>query len=59
LSNYLNKINNESAATAKEKEKEATAISLLKTLEDMLRNKIQKKEDEVHKIKNIAENDCV
>jgi hypothetical protein len=55
----LNKINNESAATAKEKEKEATAISLLKTLEDMLRNKIQKKEDEVHKIKNIAENDCV
>jgi hypothetical protein len=33
-------------------------VRLLKTLEDMLRNRIQKKEEEeVHKTKNIAEND--
>jgi hypothetical protein len=57
----LNKINESQtgteAAKEKEGEKEATAISLLKTLEDILRNRIKKKQEEVHKTKNIAEND--
>ena len=33
------------------------APPLLKTLEDMLHNKIEQKREEVHKTKNIAEND--
>ncbi len=51
--------NNKSAtaiATRKEEKQAATAISLLKALEDMLHNKIKQKK-EVHKTKNIAEND--
>jgi hypothetical protein len=57
LSNYLNKIKNDSAATAakrKRKKETTAAISLLKTLEDMLRNRIKKKEEEVHKTNEIA-----
>ena len=51
--------NNKSAspiAARKEEKQAATAISLLKALEDMLHNKIKQKK-EVHKTKNIAEND--
>jgi hypothetical protein len=33
------------------------ALPLLKALEDMLHNKIEQKKEEVHKTKNIAEND--
>ena len=60
----MNKINEsetrtEAAKEKGEKEKEATAISLLKILEDMLRNRIKNKQEEVHKTKNIAENDRV
>jgi hypothetical protein len=51
----LNKINNNgSAALGTE-----AAISLLKTLEGMLRNRILKKEEAVHKTKNIMENDRI
>jgi len=32
-------------------------LTLLKALEDMLHNKIKQKKEEVHKTKNIAEND--
>ena len=46
--------NNKSAARV---EKQAAAISLLKALEDILHNKIEQKKREVHKTKNIAEND--
>ena len=58
----MNKTNESEIGTgaAKEKagEKEATAISLLlRTLEDMLRNRILKKEQEVHRTQNIEEND--
>ncbi len=52
--------NNNSAspiAARKEEKQAATAISLLKALEDMLHNKIKQKKEEVHKTKNIAEND--
>ena len=50
--------NNKSAPpAAREEEKQAAAISLLKTLEDMLHNKIEQKKEQVHKTKNIAEND--
>ncbi len=53
--------NNKSAppiAAERVKEKQAaTAISLLKTLEDMLHNKIKQNKEQVHKTKNIAEND--
>jgi hypothetical protein len=48
------------AAAAKENKEEATrAILLLKTLEDMLHNKIKQKKEGVHKTKNIAENDKI
>src|SRR5919107_702207 len=53
--------NNKSASTpraAREVEKQAaTATSLLKIIEDMLHNKIKHKKEQVHKTKNIAEND--
>ncbi len=52
--------NNKSASpTAAEREEKqaATAISLLKALEDMLHNKIKQKKEQVHKTKNISEND--
>jgi hypothetical protein len=52
--------NNKSASpTAAEREEKyaTTAISLLKALEDMLHNKIKEKKEQVHKTKNIAEND--
>jgi hypothetical protein len=46
------------AAKEKAREKEATAISLLlRTLEDMLCNRILKKEQEVHRTQNIEEKD--
>ena len=49
--------NNSALATREEEKQAATAISLLKALEDMLYNKIKQKKEEVHKTKNIAEND--
>ncbi len=49
--------NKSAQATREEEEKQAAAISLLKALEDMLHNKIKQKKEEVHKTKNIAEND--
>ena len=50
--------NNKSASPIAEREEEQTAaISLLKALEDMLHNKIKQKKEQVHKTKNIAEND--
>jgi hypothetical protein len=55
-----NNNNNKSAspiAARKEEKQAATAISLLKALEDMLHNKIKQKKEQVHKTKNIAEND--
>src|SRR5919112_1762784 len=62
-SNYNYKIEQEQAATAtataaREVEKQAaTATSLLKIIEDMLHNKIKHKKEQVHKTKNIAQND--
>jgi hypothetical protein len=55
----LNKIddNNKSAAAAREEKQAATAMSLLKALEHILHNKIKQKKEEIHKTKNIAEND--
>jgi hypothetical protein len=38
---------------------EAVPPPLLKTLEGMLHNRIMKKREEVHKTKNIAENDRI
>ena len=57
----MNKINKSETGTAAKEEgqKKAAAISLLKTLEDMLRNRIKKKQEKVHKTKNIAENDRI
>ena len=60
----LNKIDNDESTTGTEstKEKEEgkeAAISLLKTLYEILRNKIKKKQEEVHKTQNIAENDRI
>jgi hypothetical protein len=60
----MNKVNESAAAAAaaaaKENKEEATrAILLLKTLEDMLHNRIKQKKEEVHKTKNIAENDRI
>ena len=58
--NNNNNNNNKSAspiAARKEEKQAATAISLLKALEDMLHNKIKQKKEQVHKTKNIAEND--
>jgi hypothetical protein len=49
--------NKSASPAAKREEKQAAAISLLKTLEDMLHNKIEQKKEQVHKTKNIAEND--
>ena len=49
--------NNKPAPPASREEKQAAAISLLKALEDMLHNKIKQKKEQVHKTKNIAEND--
>ena len=49
-------MDNKSIPITREEEKQAAAISLLKALEDMLHNKIKQKK-EVHKTKNIAEND--
>ena len=40
--------NHDSTTATKQEEKEA-AISLLKTLEDILRNRILKKEEQVHR----------
>jgi hypothetical protein len=50
-------MDNKSAQATREEEKQAAAISLLKALEDMLHNKVKQKKEEVHKTKNIAEND--
>ena len=51
-------MDNKSAQATREEEKQAaTAISLLKALEDMVHNKIKQKKEQVHKTKNIAEND--
>ena len=50
-------MDNKSAQATREEEKQAAAISLLIALEDMLHNKIKQKKEEVHKTKNIAEND--
>lgn len=50
-------MDNKSAQATREEEKQAAAISLLKALEDMLHNKIKQKKEQVHKTKNIAEND--
>ena len=60
----MNKIDNDESTTGTEstKEKEEgkeAAISLLKTLYEILRNKIKKKQEEVHKTQNIAENDRI
>lgn len=49
--------NKSASPAAKREEKQAAAISLLKALEDMLHNKIKQKKEQVHKTKNIAEND--
>jgi hypothetical protein len=46
-------MNNESTL----KGKELTTISLLKTLEDMMHNRIKQKQEEMYKTQNIAEND--
>ena len=50
-------MDNKSIPITREEEKQAAAISLLKALEDMLYNKIKQKKEEVHKTKNIVEND--
>jgi hypothetical protein len=55
----LNKINDSAAAAAKEEKEKEAVISLLKTLEDMLRNRIMKKEEEVHRTQNVAENNIL
>ena len=49
--------NKSSSPSAAREEKQAGAISLLKTLEDMLHNKIKQKKEQVHKTKNIADTD--
>ena len=52
--------NNKSASpppAEREEEQAATAISLLKALEDMLHNNIKQKKEKVHKTKNIADTD--
>jgi hypothetical protein len=43
----------------KEEVESQTQLLLLKTLEEILRNKILKKEEEVHRTKDIVENDRV
>jgi hypothetical protein len=47
---------NDGSANEKERAASPTA-SPLNTLEDMLHNKIEQKKEELHKTKNIAEND--
>ena len=51
--------NNRSSMAEEDKTAAASSLSLplLKSLEDMLHNKIKHKKEEVHKTKNIAEND--
>jgi hypothetical protein len=55
----LNKIDNESAVAAarEEKEKKAAVLSLLKTLEDTLHNRIMQKKQEMHRTQNRAYTD--
>jgi hypothetical protein len=56
--NKMDNNNNKSAPpTVAREEKQAASVSLLKALEDMLHNKIKQKKEEIHKTKNIAEND--
>jgi hypothetical protein len=45
------------AAAKEEKEKEAAAVLLLKTLEDILHNRITEKKKEIYKNQSIADNE--
>jgi hypothetical protein len=47
------------AAAKEEKEKEAAAVLLLKTLEDMLHNRITEKKKEIYKNQSIADTETL